>query len=306
MIVLDTPTGLELLFRLRGSIIPYIMRSWLATVGIACAVTVVHDGLWPFADGLTVAPFSLIGIALAIFLGFRNSVSYERFWEGRRLWGDVLIVARNLARQSASLSAPVVAAEAWRRALLYRVIAFAHALRHHLRGSRAAPDLERLLGTEARPFVAARHAPAALLAALGSACAEARRGGLVEPVLIPVLEGELRALTVAMTGCERLANTPIPYPYRLLLHRTVYLYCLLLPFGLVATAGAATPLVVGFLAYAFFGLDAIGEQIEEPFGELPNDLPLEAFCRTLEIDLREALGETALPPPLLPRDDLLL
>ncbi|MCY1165805.1 Bestrophin, RFP-TM, chloride channel [compost metagenome] len=110
----------------------------------------------------------------------------------------------------------------------------------------------------------------------------------------------------AAASCERIKSSPLPFSYTLLLHRTAYMYCFLLPFGLVDTIGFMTPFVVGIVAYTFFGLDALGDEIEEPFGLLPNDLPLDAICRAIEIDLRESLGETNLPKPLEPVDYCLL
>jgi putative membrane protein len=109
-------------------------------------------------------------------------------------------------------------------------------------------------------------------------------------------------MTGVAAACERIHGTPIPFSYSLLLHRTAYLYCVLLPFGLVDAIGDLTPLVTALVAYTFFGLDALGDEIEEPFGTADHDLPLDAICRTIEIDLRMALGDTALPPPLLPVD----
>ena len=103
-----------------------------------------------------------------------------------------------------------------------------------------------------------------------------------------------------LTGCERIKNTPIPFTYNLLLHRTAYLYCFLLPFGLVDSIGFMTPFVVGIVSFTFFGLDALGDEIEEPFGVLPNDLALSSMCRTIERDLRAALGEVDLPAALVP------
>jgi putative membrane protein len=107
-------------------------------------------------------------------------------------------------------------------------------------------------------------------------------------------------------GCERIHGTPIPFAYILLLHRTVYVYCLLLPFCLIGSVGWVTPLMVGVLSYTFFGLDALGDQIENPFDRLPNDLPLDAMCRAIEIGLGELLGEHDLPSPLQPVDGVLL
>jgi putative membrane protein len=95
-------------------------------------------------------------------------------------------------------------------------------------------------------------------------------------------------------------NTPIPFSYTLLLHRTAYIYCFLLPFGLVDSIGFMTPFVVAIVAYTFFGLDALGDEIEEPFGLDANDLPLDAICRAIEIDLLEAIQHAPLPAPMLP------
>jgi putative membrane protein len=124
--------------------------------------------------------------------------------------------------------------------------------------------------------------------------------------MLRATDERLTSLATVLAACERIRNTPLPFAYTLLLHRTAYLYCFLLPFGLVDTIGAMTPLVVAIVSYTFFGLDALGDEIEEPFGDLPNDLPLDAMSRTIEINLREAMGETDLPPPLVPVDYCLM
>jgi Bestrophin, RFP-TM, chloride channel len=110
----------------------------------------------------------------------------------------------------------------------------------------------------------------------------------------------LSAMAAVAAGCERIKNTPVPFAYTLLLHRTAWLYCFLLPFGLVDVIGFMTPFVVVIVAYTFFGLDALGDEIEEPFGLAAHHLPLDALCRTIEIGLLEALGESDLPDPLTP------
>ncbi len=112
-------------------------------------------------------------------------------------------------------------------------------------------------------------------------------------------------MAAVAAACERIKHTPIPFPYSLLLHRTAWLYCFLLPFGLVDTVGYMTPFVVAIVAYTFFGLDALGDEIEEPFGTADNHLPLDALCREIEINLREALGETELPLLLQPVENRL-
>jgi putative membrane protein len=116
------------------------------------------------------------------------------------------------------------------------------------------------------------------------------------------MDRSLGALGAVQAGCERIASTPIPFAYTLLLHRTAYLYCLLLPFGLVDLIGVMTPVVVAIVSYTFFGLDALGDEIEQPFGMRAHHLPLDALCRIVEIDLLEAAGARMLPEPLQPID----
>ena len=106
-------------------------------------------------------------------------------------------------------------------------------------------------------------------------------------------------------GCERIKNTPILFTYNVLIHRIVAGYCFAIPFGLVETLGVLTPVVVALIAYGFFGLDAIGDEVEQPFELDDNDLPLDAISRTIEINLLESIGEQDIPPPLQPVDGVL-
>jgi ion channel-forming bestrophin family protein len=122
---------------------------------------------------------------------------------------------------------------------------------------------------------------------------------------LPVLEASLTALTDIQGGCERIKLTPIPFSYTTLIHRITAVYCYALPFGLVDVVGNYTPVVCGIVAYAFFGLDVVGDEIEMPFGDDPNDLPLRAITRTIEINLRQRLGEDPLPPPHTPTREVL-
>jgi putative membrane protein len=119
-------------------------------------------------------------------------------------------------------------------------------------------------------------------------------------MLFAGLADAVTAMSSVQTACERLNATPMPFTYTLLLHRTVWLFCLLLPFGLVNTLGVATPVLAAILAYAFFGLDALGNELEEPFGLSPNGLPLDALVRAIEIAALEGSGAQEVPTPLAP------
>ncbi len=302
MIVRDRPSALRLFFILRGSIFPRIKWHVLASILIAVAVTVAHGQLFHEKVTLTPIPFTLIGLALAIFLGFRNTASYERWWEGRRLWGELVIHTRALSRlmlhYAGDHKANLVAVR--------RLIAFSYILMHHLRGT-ADQDSAAFLSADDNIVIAnAANRPDALLRLVSADIARAAAHGRIDAMMIVELERTISALAQVQGGTERIRTTPLPFSYTLMLHRTAYLYCLSLPFGLVDTIGFMTPFVTGLISYTFFGLDALGDEIEEPFGLSPNDLPLAALCRRIEIDLLAALGETALPAPLLPQDFCLM
>jgi ion channel-forming bestrophin family protein len=293
-----------LLFAMKGSIVPIIWPRVLYTMLLSLAVVVAdREGVAvPFT--LNASPLTLLGLTLAIFLGFRNNVAYQRWWEGRTLWGDLVIATRNLTRQTLAFL-PGLAGER-RQQLIYGSIAFTHALRHHLRGTNPEPDLRRWLPDQACAAVlASPNPPNAVLGLLGEAYAANARAAGIDSMLLAEMDRELNQFSHVLGGCERIKSTPIPFAYILLLHRTVHVYCFMLPFCLIGPLGWLTPLAVGVLAYTFFGLDAIGEQIEDPFDLLPNDLPLDAISRNIEINLRNLLGESEIPPALEPKDFVL-
>ncbi|MBA3591598.1 MAG: bestrophin [Methylibium sp.] len=311
MIVTRRPNALRLFFALRGSILPRIGWSLATCTALAAAVTWSHGHLLDAKITLTPVPFSLIGLALAIFLGFRNNAAYERYWEARKLWGELLFRSRSLARQLLTLTrlpdasaAPddgVSAGPDPRHAIIRRTIAFAHALRQQLRGSGEPAELGPWLApAELAAYAASRSGSDLLLRLSSRDLGQSMRAGHIDPHLVAAMDEQLSGLAAVAAGCERIKSTPIPFAYTLLLHRTAYLYCFLLPFGLVDLIGFMTPFVVAIVAYTFFGLDAVGDEIEEPFGLRPHHLPLDTICRTVEINLLEAIGTNALPPALQP------
>lgn len=291
-----------LLFALKGSIVPVIWPQVLYTMLLSLAVVVAeYRGIIVFKFTLSAAYLTLLGLTLAIFLGFRNTVAYQRWWEARTLWGELVISTRNLARQTLAYMPGLP--EAKRRELFNGMIAFTHAMRHQLRDSNGDADLERWLPTQARATIAASPNRAnAVLNMLGEAYARNARESGVDSMLLASMSQELDRFSAVLGGCERIRNTPIPFAYILLLHRTVHLYCFILPFCLISSLGWLTPIAVGILAYTFFGLDAIGTEIEDPFDVAPNDLPLDALSCTIEINLLSTLGDTDLPPLPQPQD----
>ncbi|HET8730183.1 MAG TPA: bestrophin family protein [Moraxellaceae bacterium] len=302
MIVRPRPRSIELLFILRGSIIPRIAGQLLVIVGFSCLVLWLVRTQAPNPVVIPLAPFSFLGLALSVFLGFRNNACYDRWWEARRQWGDLIVQARSFARETGALLGPSLP----RAAMVRHVIAFAHALCARLRDTDELAAASPWLPSDRRASLGGRrNIPEGLLRGLNDDLASCLRRGELSDILYEGLNARVLAMGGIQAACERIRSTPPPFAYSLLLHRTAWLFCLLLPFGLAGAIGLMSPVVVAITAYTFFGLDALGDELEEPFGLTDNDLPLNALVRTIEIDLLESLGETNLPPPLLPENYLL-
>jgi ion channel-forming bestrophin family protein len=297
----------RLLFVWRGSVLPNIIGRLLLVLVVSIASVLSRDW-WMSQHGasaLSIPPFMVMGVALAIFLGFRNSVSYERFWEARKQWGSLLVAARSLVRQVVS-SLPGSANETLRISVVRQVAAFAYALKHQLRNTDAATDLALRLNPGLLAEVTASRFPPQIIAlALARSLADAQRRGEMSETQLLSIDKSLNVLADTSGACERIASTPIPYTYRVLMNRTVMIYCLLLPIGLSTSIGWLTPLIATFVAYTFMALEIIGEQIEEPFGTDLNDLALDAMCHTIEASICEMAGGKPLGEPPQLRDFVL-
>ena len=227
--------------------------------------------------------FAILGISLAIFHGFCNNAAYDRFWEGRKLWGTLVWLSRNIARQVLTL--PNVSM-AEKQAFIRHQIAFVHSLRQQLRSEDNTANLQRLLTVEEQQAVVGQDFIALRLTQImGQMLANWQAEQKIDVWQWQSLDNTLGEIAHIQAGCERINNTPIPYAYFVLLHRTVYLYCFMLPFGLGNAIGWVTPFVVSFVGYTFMALNEIVDEISEPFGTGENELPLGMMCDTIETQL---------------------
>jgi putative membrane protein len=247
-------------------------------------------------------PLTIFGSALALFLGFRSNSAYQRWWEGRGLWGLMINASRNLARATRNFMPDPEAAETKRR-IVMRQIAYVNALRCQLR--RQTPDAEvlRLLPRGEADFALARTNVAnGILDGTGRRIDEARRQGWIDTIQQTQMEAVMVDIANAQGGMERLKNTPLPYQYRFLPTLFTHLFCVLLPIGLVESMQFATPLGSTVAGLMFLAVLAIGDDLVDPFANTVHDLPLAAMCRTIEIDLLQSIGEEA-PAPITPDKD---
>jgi ion channel-forming bestrophin family protein len=260
-------------------------------------------------------PFSIVGIlgsALAIFIAFRNNSSYGRWWEARTLWGGIINSSRVLARliitftdsHSHQQNYEKERSEKFKKEMIYKVIAWVHALRLHLRKQDNWQELKPFLSAqEFEQLEKSQNKPNYLHLVSGKKIYEAMANGTLGGFDSFQMEGQLLALANYQGGCERIKNTPLLRQYDFFTRVFLYSFMLLLPFSLI---GDFTKMNMDYLmipvsvliSFVFAIIGKVGEVNENPFENRITDVPLTAMCNTIERDLREMLGETDLPKKL--------
>lgn len=290
MIPYDSRNWFGHLFVLHGSAAPRI--AW--RVGLhalwATAIVLLHRECPAIHMPSTV--HGLIGLALGLLLVFRTNASYDRFWEGRKAWGEIVNHARNVARSATAYLAPGTAGDL---ALVLRwTIAFPYAAMHALRGTRGlGPSAAHLPPAETAAALAAPCPPLEVSTRLTAALAEARRSGRLFDQAVRMIDLHVGQLVNSFGQCERIKNTPLPFAYVVHLRRALALYLVTLPFALVDSYGWYTIFDNVLVAYVLLGIEEIGVEIENPFGTDANDLPLEELCERIEKDLAATPGPGA-------------
>lgn len=267
-------------------------------------------------------PFSIaaiLGSALAIFIAFRNNSAYGRWWEARTLWGGIVNSSRVLARLIITFADShahqpnydAAKSETFKKQLIYNCIAWAHALRLHLRKQEDWQTLKNFLSEEEFHLVKqSQNKPNFLQLLMGRKIYQAMANGTLSGFDSFQMEGQLLNLANYQGGCERIKNTPLLRQYDYFTRLFLYTFMFLLPFSLVGdfTRMDADYLVIpvaGIISFVFSILAKVGEVNEDPFENRITDVPLTALCNTIERDLKEMLGETNLPEKLQPIDQVL-
>lgn len=300
MIVRDHPTSLQLFFVMQGSIVPKVFGR-IFGVALLTGIVLLVDRHVVALPRVSIAAMGIFGVALSLFLGFRNNAAYDRWWEARTLWGSMIAEIRNLGRHMGVF----VGRGEDRAQILSCAVAFAHLHRGFLRGVDVRSDITDWVGGETAAAMIARKNPAdAALRSMADQIGKLSREGSISGFGQMTISQTLSALALAQAGCERIVTTPLPFVYSLLVRRTTYLYCWLLPFALIESTSWFAPLFAGVVAYVFFGLQAVTNELEMPFRNVQNGLPLDAMCRVIEISVCEAL-DRAPPAAMTPTNHIL-
>jgi ion channel-forming bestrophin family protein len=288
MIEYDSHKWTNHLLDIKGSVVKQIF--WRVILFVAwSAVVVAIDRYWR-PVGVPSTVHTLTGVALGLLLVIRTNASYERFWEGRKLWGGILNESRNLGRTATAFlrDRPHLL-----RPIILWAAAFPYASMNSLRGARGLGTIEsQLPKEEVSAALSARHVPSFVARRITDLLVRARNEGHLTDYLLANIDGNVQQLIDYVGGCERIQKTPLPFAYVVHLRRALILYCLTLPFALVDSYGWSTILDTLLITYVLFGIEEIGVEIENPFGTDDNDLPLEQICSTIEQNLL-ALPEEA-------------
>jgi ion channel-forming bestrophin family protein len=289
------------------------------------------------------APVSTTGVAVAFYLGFKNNQSYDRFWEARTAWGGIVNASRvfgnqvmsYLAIQSGDADEPMV--QRIKKRIIYRHIAYINALRLQLRkpttfslnhvgsianyhfGSPERSNWEE----EVKPFLqvqeyndltSAQNMPTQILRKQSEDINElCKQFGFLDDFRHMDIMATIKDFYGEQGRCERIKNTPFPRQYAYFSKIFTWIFVLILPLALVMEFEKLGEefiwLVIPFttvISWIFMTMEVVGDSSEDPFENFINDVPMTALCRTIEIDLREMLGETELPKRVLPQNGILM
>jgi len=298
MIDYDAHEWRETLFEVHGSMLREIGARVAVCVAWSIGVVAVHLHVRKVDMPPTV--HTLVGVALGLLLVFRTNASYDRFWEGRKMWGGIVNETRNLVRATRVL----LDKDLDLHAVLARwTAAWCYSTMENLRGGRSVgPERLALPARDLDAALAAQHIPLHIAVRMSTLLQQARERGLISDFQQMTLDQNVQLLIDYMGACERIHKTPLPFAYVVHLRRALILYCFALPFVLVETFGWGAVAGTMFVAYVFFGIEEIGVEIEDPFGTDDNDLPLERICETIERNLMALTKDappTALPVPVL-------
>ncbi len=285
----DERRWFKLVLQLKGSVLLSVLPRTFLCSGFGLLIAYVYSrGVGVAFPALA----SLIpNIVLGLLLVFRTNTAYDRFWEGRKSWGTIIIGVRNLSRQIwVDVEETTERDRPDKIAALRLLEAFALSTKYHLRQEPIGEVVTSLLSIEqARELKTTTNSPLEITFWISDYLQTAYRQEKLHVYQLTAMQVLVDRLVEALSGCERILKTPMPLAYAIHLKQLLLLYCLSLPFQMVDKAQWGTPVVVGLISFMVFGIEAIGIEIENPFGRDPNDLPLDLICETIGRNIEDLM-----------------
>lgn len=241
----------------------------------------------PFAQNIS-QMHSLLGFALSLLLVFRTNTAYDRWWEGRKLWGALVNNSRNFALK---LNALLPAGDKESRDFFAEAIPlYALVLKDHLQSEYTRYALDEVDHPELKELDSSKHAPNQVALLMSKKVVDLQKEGKLSGEQLLFINENLNSFTDICGACERIKNTPIPYSYSAFIKKFIFIYVMTLPFGYVFSLHYLVIPVVGIVFYVLASLELIAEEIEDPFGNDMNDLPMQKIAGNIRKHVGEILS----------------
>lgn len=272
----------------------HVAKSTLLVMLATAIIAFIPNRIFPFRGSGLVTIFSLLGVVLSILLSFRTNTAYDRWWEGRKLWGELVNNCRNLAVYIHS-SFPQEDKNT-RMYLAGRISNFCIALKEHLRNGVEMDELINLSKADREVYAGKSFLPGFIAYEIAECIQTVFKAGGIEPEDHLNIKQHTQSLLNIAGACERIRKTPIPFSYNVYLKLFISAYGLCLPFALIPMFGYWSVIMVGFVFFAFIGLELMAEEIEDPFGLDCNDLPTGDIAHTIKNNVFEILEVRHIEP----------
>jgi len=235
----------------------------------------------------TISMHSLLGIVLGLFLVFRTNSSYDRWWEGRKLWGSMVNNTRNLAlKLNAFLDADDTENRRWFASMIPNYV---FAVKEHLRKGTKLSELDAVNESFIEDLKDVKHIPNRLSSMMYTRINELYKGNKISGDQLFLVDKELKEFSDILGACERIKNTPIPYNYSMYIKQFMFIYLITLPMAFVTTSGYITVPIVTLVTFVLLSVELIAEEIEDPFGRDINDLPTDELSEKILDNVKEIL-----------------
>ncbi|MEA5575919.1 bestrophin family protein [Anabaena sp. UHCC 0451] len=282
----------KMALQIKGSVISAIYLRVIGCGIFGVLVSILH--YWKLPVSQPILGSVIPSIVLGLLLVFRTNTAYERFWEGRKIWGSIINTVRNLARQIWVSVDEIDSTDKNKKIqALKLLVGFAVATKLHLRGESVNSELEEFIPTSCYFKLKEMNNPPLEVAFwISDYLQQQYNRNRINSYQLAAMQQLLNILVDSLGACERILKTPIPLAYAIHLKQLLLIYCLLLPFQIVESLSWWTGFISALVSFTLLGIEAIGLEIENPFGYDHNDLPLDAICNTMKLNIDDLISLT--------------
>ena len=297
--IVEKPNWLQVALQIKGSVVPAIFPRLILCSGLGFIVSVIHSYGYDLPQQVFSSVISNVAynLVLGLLMVFRTNTAYSRYWEGRQIWGTIVINSLNLGRKIRLLVLDKEPVDVDNKAAAVKLLsAFSVATKLQLRRLPVNSELETLLTPlQYLEIKDAKSPPLRIALWIGDYLKQQQNQNRITIFELISMNTELDNMVEGFIGCERILTTPVPLAYTIYLKRVLLIYCLILPLQLVYNLNWWTAPIVAVISFILLGVEEIGNQIENPFGLEPNDLPVDQICTKLVTNLEDLMSADLKP-----------